>query len=172
MSVADGMQRGQPVVAGEGEDAVAEAMAERGAAVDGVCAGWRGGADDALRATLGEVVPGMVRGMVAGVAAEAEAVRHGDGRAVARAAQRRVQPVGAAFIQGAWRCQGHPAPPPPDQRPCCAGCGLKRDLVHEHQSHHMLLWKLRGRVQPGGCRLDTRGEHARPRPAGLGVRVY
>ena len=138
MNVADGMQDGQSVVAGAGEDAVAEAMAELGAAVEGVCACWRGRTDDSLRATLGEVVPGMVRGMVAGVAAEAEAVRHGDGSAVARAAQRAVQPVGAAFIQGAWRFQGHAAPLPPEQRPCCASCGRRMKLVREHQSRHLL----------------------------------
>ena len=122
------------MVAGAGAaGTVAEMIEELGAAVEGVCTGWRGRADDALRATLGHVLPGMVRGLVAGVAAEAEALRHGDGRAVSMAAQRAVQPAGAAFIEGAWQLQGHAEPLPPDQRPCCASCGRRMKLVRADQ---------------------------------------
>ena len=100
---------------------------------------WRERGDNALLAAAAEVLPAMMVGLAAGVGAEWGALVEGDARAVARAAQRAVQPAGAAFIQAAWQMQGHAAVPvDPEQRPRCPECGRKMKLVRASQPRQLV----------------------------------
>ncbi len=94
-------------------------------------------------ARLGQMLPALISAVVQGGIAEGEALSSGDARAVSQAAQRAVQPVGRAFVQEAWRLQGHADVPPPEQRPCCAHCGRRMKLVGACRLRH-----LQGRFGP------------------------
>ena len=127
------MQDGGSLIAGTGVGTVAEMIEELGAAVEGVCAGWQERADDGPRATLGQVLSGMVKDLVAGggcgSGSAASWGRAGGlhGGPAHRAARWR------GLHSGAWQLQGHAAPLPPDQRPCCASCGRRMKLVRADQ---------------------------------------
>ena len=72
---------------------------------------WRERGDNALLVAAAQALPAMMVGLAAGVGAEWGVLLAGDARAVGRAAQRAVQPVGTAFIQAAWQMQGQAAVP-------------------------------------------------------------
>ena len=100
---------------------------------------WRERGDNALLVAAAQALPAMMVGLAAGVGAEWGVLLAGDARAVGRAAQRAVQPVGTAFIQAAWQMQGQAAVPvDPEQRPCCPECGRKMKLVRASQSRQLV----------------------------------
>ena len=156
-------------------------MAELLAKIQPTFALWREREDDALLAAAAQVLPAMMVGLAAGVGAEWGALVEGDARAVARAAQRAVQPAGTAFIQAAWQMQGHAAVPvDPEQRPRCPECGRKMKLVRASQPRQLVgrlgtyefrapVLRLPGwarRLLPGRRGLGPRRWYAGPRPLG------
>jgi len=114
-------------------------VAELLAKVQPTFALWRQREDNPLLAAAAQALPAMMLGLAAGVGAEWRALGEGDARAVARAAQRAVQPAGTAFIQAAWQMQGHAAVPgDPEQRPHCPECGRKMKLVRASQCRQLV----------------------------------
>ena len=115
------------------------AVEELLAVIHATLAPWRQRADNPLLVVAGHVLLEMVIGLTEGIAGEWRALVDGDGRAVARAAQRAVQPAGTGFIRAAWEMQGHAAvAADPEQRPCCPECGKRMKLVRAAQSRHFV----------------------------------
>ncbi len=122
---------------GQQPEWVGRALEEARAAVHVLGQRWQEQREIPALARLGQVLAALVSAVVQGGIAEGEALSSGNGRAVAQAAQRAVQPVGRAYVQEAWRLAGHADVPPPEQRPCCVHCGRRMKLVAACRLRHL-----------------------------------
>ena len=130
--------------------------------IQATLAPWRQRVNNRLLVVAGQVLLEMMIALTEGITGKWRALVDGDGRAVARAAQRAVQPAGTALIRAAWQMQGHAAiTADPEQRPCCPECGKRMKLVRTAQLRHFVsrlgTYALVGpyytcRERHGGCR--------------------